>query len=138
MKAGRRKVLVRPVVLMVESDVLVRRPIAEYLRDCGYKVVESGSTDEALLILTAAAVIVEVVLADARAPGEQDGFALARWVRQNRPGVHVILAGTVAAHAKEAADLCEDGPHLAKPYDPQLLVDRIKRGLAARDRAKGR
>ena len=138
MKTGRRKNLVRPVVLMVEPDVLVRQPIAEYLRDCGYKVVESGSTDEALLILAADAVIVEVVLADARAQGEKDGFALARWVRQNRPGVHVILAGTVVGHAKEAADLCEDGPHLAKPYDPQILVDRIKRGLAARDRAKRR
>jgi DNA-binding NtrC family response regulator len=97
--------------------------------------MESGNT---LLILNAGAMTVEVVLADARAPGKLDGFALAHWLEENRPGTHVVLAGTIASQAKKAADLCEDGPHLSKPYDPQLLVDRIKRALAARDRAKKR
>ena len=32
----------RGTVLLAEGDVLVRMPIAEYLRDCGYKVVEAG------------------------------------------------------------------------------------------------
>lgn len=48
----------------------------------------------------------------------------------------LILAGTIANQAKEAADLCDEGPQLSKPYDSQLLVDRIKRVLAVRDRAQ--
>jgi hypothetical protein len=55
-------------------------------------------------------------------------------MRENQPSAKVILAGTVANEAKEAGDLCEEGPLLSKPYDPQLLVDRIKRAVATRDR----
>jgi CheY-like chemotaxis protein len=123
-----------PYILMVEPDVLVRQPIAEYLRECGYKVVETGNTDEALLVVNAGMMTIDVVLADAQAPGKLDGFGLARWMRQNRPSVKVILAGTVANEAKEAGDLCEEGPFLSKPYDPQLLLDRIKRAIATRGR----
>lgn len=125
-----------PCILMVEPDVLVRQPIAEYLRECGFKVVETGNTDEALLIVNAGTITIDIVLSDAQAPGKLDGFGLARWIRKNRPSAKVILAGTVANEAKEAANLCEEGPVLSKPYDPQLLVDRIKRALATRDRIK--
>ena len=75
-----------------------------------------------------------IVLADAQAPGKLDGFGLARWMRENRPGTKVILAGTVANEAKEAVDLCEEGPLLSKPYEPP--ADRIKRAIASRDRFK--
>jgi DNA-binding response OmpR family regulator len=125
-----------PCILMVEPDVLVRQPIAEYLRECGFKVVETGNTDEALLIVNAGTMTIGIVLADAQAPGKLNGFGLARWIRKNRPSAKVILAGTVATEAEEAGDLCEEGPFLSKPYDPQLLVDRIKRALATRDRIK--
>ena len=100
------------------------------------EVLECGNTDEALLILNAEAATINVVLADAQAPGKLDGFGLARRLRLNQPGVKMILAGTVANQAKEAADLCDEGPQLSKPYDPQLLVDRIRRTLAARERAQ--
>lgn len=126
----------RPTVLMVEPDVLIRQPVAEYLRECGYRVVECGNTDEALLILKAEVATIDVVLADAQAPGKLDGFGLARRLRQDRPGIKVILAGTIASQAKEASDLCEEGPQLSKPYDPQLLANHIRRALAARDRAE--
>ena len=35
-------------ILLVEDEVLVRMPIAQYLRDCGYKVVEAVNADEAM------------------------------------------------------------------------------------------
>jgi CheY-like chemotaxis protein len=135
MKARDSIKLERLTVLMVESDVLVRRPIAEYLRDCGYRVIEAGNTDEALLILNPGEIQIDVVLADAQASGKLDGFGLSHWLRKNRPDAQVVLAGTIAHEAKEAGDLCEEGPHLAKPYEPARLVDRIKRAVAARDRA---
>ena len=97
-------------------------------------MLEAGNTDEALLIINAWTTTPDIVLADAQAQGRLDGFGLAKWIRENRRGIKVILSGTVANQAKEAGELCEQGPRLSKPYDPQQLIDRIKRALAVRDR----
>lgn len=38
-------------VLIVERHVLVRLELSEYLRGCGYKVIATGTADEALIVL---------------------------------------------------------------------------------------
>jgi DNA-binding response OmpR family regulator len=53
-----------------------------------------------------------------------DGFGLAQWVRENHPGIDVILTSGMARAAEKAGDLCDDGP-LEKPYHPQEVVRRI-------------
>lgn len=123
----------RPVVLVVEDEVLVRMVIAEYLRDCAYVVIEAGSAQEALALFKAD-VEVDVVFSDIQMPGAMDGFGLAQWVRQNRPGVEVILTSGAASAAGKAADLCNDGPLMPKPYDSDDVDRRIKQLLAARER----
>jgi CheY-like chemotaxis protein len=125
----------KPSILVVEHDLLVRQPLAEYLRECGYKVIEAIHTDEAIEVLSRG-VAIDVVLVDVCAPGNVDGFGLARWVRSNGYVAKVILAGTVQKAAASAENLCENGPLLSKPYDHALLMDRIKRELAARERTR--
>jgi DNA-binding response OmpR family regulator len=124
-------------VLIVDADILVRHPLAEYLRECGYRVVQAANTDEAQALFTRSRRrrAIDVVLTDVNAPGAENAFALATWIRANHARVQVILAGTVDAATERAGDLCEDGPALSKPYDPQLLLDRIRRALAARNQA---
>jgi DNA-binding NtrC family response regulator len=114
----------------------VRAPLTEYLRQCGYRVFEAVDADEALLLLQQPTIRLDVILSTIEMPGSMNGFQLSLWVRSHHPGIDVILAGTVQRAANAAGDLCEDGPHLMKPYDPQVVVERIKRSLAARDRAK--
>lgn len=125
----------QPGVLVVDADVLVRHVLAEYLRHCGYRVVEAASTDEAQSLLATGEVRVDVVLADAQAPGAISGFGFRRWLREAYPDLDVVLAGAPVQAAEKAANLCEDGPHLARPYEPQHVVDYIKRLRAARERA---
>lgn len=121
-------------VLVVEDEVLIRMAISGYLRDCGYRVFEAASADEARTILQKADLEIDVVLSDIEMPGSMDGFRLAQWVRKNRPGLDVVLVGTTEGAADAAADLCEKGPTLAKPYEPRILVDHVKQLLAARAR----
>lgn len=119
--------LARPAaVLVVEAEVLVRFAIAQYLRDCGFRVIEAVSAAEAQTVLSQAEVAIDVVLSAVELSGTIDGFSLARWVRSNREGVAVILAGTIERAAQDAGELCEEGPHLRRPYDPQQVVEHIK------------
>ena len=113
-------------VLVVDGEVIIRTEISAFLRDCGYRVIEAATSDEALHVLRANSAPVKILLTDVQLPGSLDGFALARWVRSNKPGVGVVLAGTVQRAAVAAGELCEDGPTLSKPYDPQIVADRIK------------
>lgn len=116
-------------ILVVEDEVLVRMVIADYLRDCGYRVIEAGNVQDALTVLQSSEPV-HIVFSDVQMPGEMDGFGLARWVRQNQPRVKVLLTSGNAKAAQTATDLCEDGPLEAKPYQPQTVLDRIKRLLA--------
>jgi CheY-like chemotaxis protein len=116
-------------VLVVEDEVLVRMVIADYLRECGYHVVEAGSAAEAIIVLESPEPV-DIVFSDVQMPGDMDGFGLARWVRQNRPNLKMLLTSGNARAADTAGDLCEEGPLEAKPYHPQTVLGRIQRLLA--------
>jgi CheY-like chemotaxis protein len=119
-------------VLVVDGDIVSRHVIAEYLRHCGYGVVESANTDEALVALGEPSLSIDVILCDVSAVGSQSGFELASWVRAHRPKLEVRLAASVDTAAQTAAELCESGPHLKRPYEPEAVVDYIKRLRASR------
>ena len=123
----------RRPILVVEDEVLIRLVIADYLRDCGYKVHEAVSGEEAIAILQAPEVSIDVVFSDVEMPGSMDGFALARWVRANKPGMEIILTSGIERSADIAATLCEAGPLMKKPYSSQDVVDRLRQ-LAAKAR----
>lgn len=122
-------------VLVVDGDILVRLAVADYLRDCGYRVFEAASGREAVTVLSAP-YSVDVVLCDAEIPGEPTGFGLAKWMRDEHPEIRMILVGDIESQAEAAADLCDDGPKLSRPYDPQRVVDRIRRLMGGRAGAK--
>jgi CheY-like chemotaxis protein len=110
-------------VFVVDPDILVRMVIADYLRDCGYKVVEGVSADDVLAVLEAGRKI-DVILTEVQLVGSIDGFGLARQIRENHPHIDVILTSGVTRAADKASDLCDDGP-VQKPYQPQEVVRRI-------------
>ncbi len=120
-----------PRILIVEADVLVRHPLAEYLRECGYSVLEAGGMDEAQMLLNHGDLPIDIVLTEGSA-----GFELAAWIRKHHPAIKLILAGSVNRATEKAGDLCEDGPAPATPYEHKFVLERIRRLTAARARAK--
>lgn len=122
-------------VLIVEPELPIRHPVAEYLRQCGFKVLEAVHTDEAISLLSGSGVAVDVILADVSRPGAVDGFSLSRWIKANKLETRVLLANSVEKVAADAAKLCDEGPKLTKLNHYQLLLDEIKRLLAAHKRA---
>ena len=110
-------------IFVVDGDILVRMVIADYLRDCGYRVVEGVNADDVLAVLEAGRKI-DVILTEVQLAGSIDGFELARQIREKHPDIDVILTSGVTRAADKAGDLCDDGP-VEKPYQPQEIIRRI-------------
>jgi CheY-like chemotaxis protein len=117
----------RRTVLLVEDDIVIRSPLADYLRNLGYVVVEAANAAEAIAVF-AARVAVDLVISDIQMPGSMDGLGLARWVRRNRPGVRMVLTSG-ADNAARAANLAE--VFLRKPYHGAEIGTQIGRLLDA-------
>lgn len=106
----------------------MRTALAGYLRECGYEVVEAGTTEEATQALR---LDMKFDLAFLDVEGDEGaGFQLARIIRKQRPEVRIVLAPGVPRAAAEAGDLCEQGPMQRKPYDHRTLERHIRRLLA--------
>src|SRR5687767_7367827 len=82
-------------ILVVEDEVLVRVAAGQYLRGCGFRVLEAVHADEALDIL-AADPSVQLVFVDVRLPGQHNGVDLARIVHATYPDMSVLLTSGVS------------------------------------------
>lgn len=117
-----------PTLLLVNGDILVRTALAAYLRECGYHVVEAGTTEEATQALRLDMKF-DLVFLDVD-EDEGAGFQLAQTIRKDRPEVRIVLAAGVPRAAAAAGDLCEQGPMQRRPYDHRTLERHIRRLLA--------
>jgi DNA-binding NtrC family response regulator len=120
-------------ILIVEADIVVRHPLAEYLRECGYTVLEASNFDHARAFFGQPDRVIDVVLVDAHSPGA-GGFVLTQWIRAHHPTTEILLAGSVEAVTEKAAEACEQGPTSSKPYDHRIVLDHIRQLMAARNR----
>lgn len=124
-------------VIIADGEFVIRSALAEYLRYCGYTVILASSSDEVIAIMQDSATEVSVILSDARLDGIVNAFELRIWVKERHPEVQIILAGNVEKAARAAGVLCDEGPYLSRPYDPQIVVVRIK-GLLAGSQTRDR
>ncbi len=77
-------------ILFVEDEALIRMDMAEFLRECGYRVHEAANAAEALEALQAKFAI-DLVFTDINLPGGMNGLGLAEWILNNRPGVKTLI-----------------------------------------------
>jgi CheY-like chemotaxis protein len=119
-------------ILLAEADVIVRLVLAQHLRECAHIVMEASDAAEAKVILQAGQNC-DVLICDPQLPGETNGFAVAQWVRRNRPKTKVVLAATLQAKTLAIVELCGSGPSAA-PQDAASLGEKIRVMLAERSR----
>ena len=41
----------RRVILLVDGDIIIRHQLSEYLRECGFTVIEASSGEDAMRVL---------------------------------------------------------------------------------------
>ena len=122
-------------ILLADEDVIVRLVIAQYLRACGLHVLEAATSKEAKAILQTLEPI-DILLSDAQLAGPESGFALAQWVRRNRPGVEIMLHVSVTSKAAAAFELCCP-PGANKNASSHTLTAKIE-AMAAQRRRRAR
>jgi len=126
--------MAEPCVLIVEPDILVRHPLAQYLRDCQFRVLVAASYKEARDHFADPDHGIDVVLADV--DDDEQGFEFATWLRRTHGSLEIILTATLSKTIEKAGKLCNDNPVIKKPLDHRHVLDHIKQLMAARDRNK--
>ncbi|MDQ6773038.1 MAG: response regulator [Candidatus Dormibacteraeota bacterium] len=87
-------------VLVVEDEAPMRAQLRVDLADLGYRALVASGAPEAMEVLTherLAGILLDLVLDE----GEEAGFELLQWIRQNHPGLPVIVIS--AAQVSSAA-----------------------------------
>jgi CheY-like chemotaxis protein len=112
----------RPCILIVEDELLTRIAAAEYLRDCGYTVIEAANAEEARLVVSSRAYI-DLVFTDIQMPGDMDGRSLAGWLARQKPDLPVILTS-----ARLEGDSTSRGQRrfVRKPYQLSDIEKQIR------------
>lgn len=126
-----------PTIMIVEDELLIRTSLSDFLQECGFKVIEAGNADEAIQLLETRALSIDLVMTDVRMPGSTDGFGLAKWIRENRCGLPVLIASGDTGKANVAHELCADEPFFKKPYDLNMVVAHIRQTLGVQKSNKG-
>jgi DNA-binding NarL/FixJ family response regulator len=113
----------RPLVLLVEDEVLVRMALTRMLERSGFHVIPVSSADEAVQVLSAVPDIRAVVTDVKLSLGGMDGFELARKVRGER-NIGVVVA---SGRAEPGQDELPPGMHfIAKPVHRTTLVHLVR------------
>jgi two-component system, response regulator PdtaR len=96
------------------------------LAESGFEVIATENADEAIAVLESRRDI-RLIITDINMPGTMDGLRLAAAVKHRWPPIKIIIT---TGKAKPAAEQMPHGSmFLAKPYDPQALVETVERIL---------
>src|SRR5215469_5038064 len=114
----------RPYIVVVEDEAAQRQLLADYLARQSFRVSALG--DGAALRRLVERELPALVMLDVGLPGE-DGFALARWLREKSGRVGIIMV-TAAGDTVDRVVGLETGAddYIPKPFDPRELLARIK------------
>jgi hypothetical protein len=121
----------RGTVLVVEDEAGVRELVAALLRSKGYQVMEAGNGREALEVAGAHVGIIDLLLTDVVMP-EMNGNDLSEKLLTVRPDTKVIyMSGYAPQTLFRRNGLNPDAIFLQKPFQPQVLVQKVQEVLKA-------
>src|SRR5215475_6654178 len=113
-------------LLLVEDSLSIQTLVETAFAREGFEVMVAGDALDGLH--KAQTVRPDIVLADASMPG-LDGFQLCQRIRQSAGGRQVpvvLLTSGFTAYDKAKGDRAGVTTHLAKPFDPQVLLALVK------------
>lgn len=118
-----------PHILIVEDDIAFGTMLQTWLRKKGFEVDKATSVGSAVKLLVDTSV--DLVLSDLRLP-DHDGLRLLKWMREHNNNAPFIVM-TNYAEVQNAVLAMKSGAadYIAKPVQPDILLQKIKDALSA-------
>ena len=113
----------KPVILVVEDEVLVRMMAVSVAENAGFDALWAATADEAIEILESRSDI-RLVFTDVNMPGSMDGLRLAHAVRGRWPPMELLVTSILGNITVK--DLPERRRFLPKPYDVAKLSEAFQ------------
>src|SRR5262245_16924965 len=113
-------------LLLVEDSLSIQTIVETAFAREGFEIMVAGDALDGLH--KAQTLRPDIVLADASMPG-MDGFQLCQRIRQGAGGRHVpvvLLTSGFAAYDTAKGERTGVTTYLAKPFEPQVLLDMVK------------
>jgi CheY-like chemotaxis protein len=100
------------LIVVVDDDVFERMGASGMFSDAGYRVLEAGDADEAMVLFETNADI-RLLFTDVSMPGSMSGSDLAHQVSERWPKVGIIMAsGRPRPHQLPLSMMFHDKPYL--------------------------
>lgn len=113
----------RPVVLVVEDELMVRMNAVVTLQEIGFEAVAARNADEAINALETRDDI-WAVFTDVQMPGQMDGLRLAKVIRDRWPPVALLV--TSGKRNVIQSELPNGARFLPKPYLPSQIENALR------------
>ena len=113
-------------ILVAEDEQAIREFVVINLKRAGYDTLEAGSGDEALRIYERENGNIDVALLDIMMPGEHDGLAVCRRLREKSGSIGIILLTARTQEMDKVSGLMMGADdYVTKPFSPSELVARV-------------
>ena len=119
--------MVKPVVLVVEDEPLLRLFASDMIEEAGFEVLQASDASDALVTVQDR-LDIRVVFTDVNMPGGIDGIMLAIRIRERWPAIQIII--TSGRPWPEAAVVPQDIVFFQKPYRRDRVLDTVRRMAA--------
>jgi DNA-binding NtrC family response regulator len=111
----------KPLVMVVESESIIRIEAVDLVKDAGYEVIDASDADSALVILHSRNDI-RAVFTNIRMPGSLNGMELAHFVRKRWPHIRLM----VTSSPRQWEDFPANWRYIQKPYAPEQVTTALR------------
>jgi CheY-like chemotaxis protein len=118
----------KPVLLVVENDILTRMNIVHVAQDAGFEILEAGNADEAIEILEGRDDI-RAIFTSVRMPGSMDGLRLANTISSRWPSIQMLV--TSSLNVSNHMYFPMNGRFIHKPYENEQIAAALRGVLGA-------
>lgn len=121
------------IILLVEEEEALRRLLSRFLQSSGYRVLEASIATEALESWGSQREEIDLLFTDLTMPWGMNGLDLCRRLRQDKPGLNVIISSGYTTELGIRRDATGINIfYLPKPCASRVVISAIQTCLACK------